>query len=154
MDITSAIETLERYIQEKKLRSTKERHVILTEIMRGSGHFDADEFYARLKSKGQKVSRATVYNTLDLLVDCGLISRESFGGSHSRYEKAFGRPRHDHLICLECGEIIEFTNDKLNKLQEDVCREYSFKLQNASLQIFGTCSKCSSRSAQSRKQRS
>ena len=151
MDFSSAKETLNRYLQEKHLRITQERHIILEEIMRGSGHFDADEFYTRLKTKGLKVSRATVYNTLDLLVDCGLISKYSFGENHSRYEKAFGRPRHDHLICLECGEIIEFVSERLNKIQEEVCRENGFKLQNASLQIFGICSKCQTKLNNARK---
>lgn len=154
MDYSSAKETLEHYLKEKNLRSTRERHTILEEIMDGDGHFDADEFYTRLKNKGSKVSRATIYNTLDLLVECGLISKYSFGQSHARYEKAFGRPRHDHLICLECGEITEFVNERLIKLQEDVCKENGFRLQSASLQIFGTCSKCQPNLSNARKHRS
>jgi len=145
VDLTSANETLQKYLDEKKLRSTRERFGILEEIMRGNGHFDAEEFYIRVKSKGIKVSRATVYNTLDLLVDCGLISRYHFGEDHSRYEKAFGRPRHDHLICLECGDIIEFVDEKLNKIQEDVCKKNRFAMQSSTLQIFGGCSKCQSK---------
>src|SRR5437867_1591314 len=110
--------------------------------MQTNGHFDADELFASLSGKGMKVSRATVYNTLDLLVDCGLISRYRFGENHSRYEKAFGKPRHDHLICLECGDIIEFMSDKLDKIQREVCEEKKFKQRNSSLQIFGICAKC------------
>ncbi len=110
--------------------------------MKGIGHFDADGLYTKLRTKGLKVSRATVYNTLDLLLESGLISKYRFGENHSRYEKAFGRPRHDHLICLNCGDIIEFVNEKLIKIQEEVCREKNFKVQNATLQIFGICSTC------------
>ena len=71
-----------------------------------------------MKTNESKVSRATVYNTLDLLQECGIISRYRFGENHSRYEKAIGRPHHDHLICLECGDIIEFVNQKLLKIQK------------------------------------
>jgi Fur family ferric uptake transcriptional regulator len=149
MDLTSAKDTLTRYLQEKNLRPTRERFTLLEEIMRGNGHFDAEEFYIRVKSKGLKVSRATVYNTLDLLVACGLISKYHFGEDHSRYEKAFGRPRHDHLICLECGDIIEFVNPKLNAILDDVSKEKRFKMQSSTLQIFGVCSKCQSKKPRS-----
>jgi len=145
MDIRAAKETLSKYLLEKKLRSTRERMVLLEEIMKTNGHFDADGLYAALTAKGLKASRATVYNTLDLLVDCGLISKYRFGESQSRYEKAFGRPRHDHLICLECGDIIEFVNEKLDKLQKEVCEGKKFVMQNSTLQIFGTCAKCQSK---------
>lgn len=142
MDSNAAKETLHTYLQQKKLRPTRERMLLLEEIMRTDGHFDADQLYASLSAKGLKASRATVYNTLDLLVECGLISKYRFGDSHSRYEKAFGRPRHDHLICLECGDILEFVSEKLDRIQKEVCEENDFILQNSTLQIFGTCSNC------------
>jgi Fur family ferric uptake transcriptional regulator len=142
MDTAAAKETLDAYLRQKKLRPTRERMLLLDEIMRTDGHFDADQLYASLSTKGLKASRATVYNTLDLLVECGLISKYRFGDSHSRYEKAFGRPRHDHLICLDCGDIIEFVSEKLDRIQKEVCEENDFTLQNSTLQIFGTCSNC------------
>lgn len=142
MDIGAAKETLTEYLKERDLRPTKERYLLLEEIMHTNGHFDADELFAKLTAKGLKASRATVYNTLDLLVNCGLISKYRFGESHSRYEKAFGRPRHDHLICLECGEIIEFVSEKLDRIQKEVCEEEKFKPRNSTLQIFGTCHNC------------
>ena len=93
-------------------------------------------------TSGKKISRATVYNTLDLLQECGLVSKYRFAEHSSRYEKAFGRPHHHHLICLECGDLIEFVNDRLNRIQEDVCAEKNFSPQSSSLQVFGTCAKC------------
>jgi Fur family ferric uptake transcriptional regulator len=116
--------------------------VVLDAVMNIDGHFDADELFAQMRTGGQKVSRATVYNTLDLLQDCGLISKYRFGENHSRYEKAFGRPHHHHLICLECGEIIEFVNDRIEKVQSEVCKENNFNAQTTTLQIFGICSQC------------
>ena len=142
MDIQSARETLSKYLAQHDLRPTRERFLLLEEIMKTGGHFDADQLFASLNAKGLKASRATVYNTLDLLVDCGLISKYTFGENHSRYEKAFGRPRHDHLICLECGDIIEFVSEKLDRIQKEVCEEKKFRLTNSTLQIFGVCSKC------------
>ncbi len=142
MDHSTANDTFTKYLQSKQLRVTQERLDLLDEIMNYDGHFDADQLYAMLRSKGVKASRATVYNTLDLLVQCGLISKYRFGDNISRYEKAFGRPRHDHLICLSCGDIIEFVSPELDNIQTKVCKEHHFKFANSSLQIFGTCSKC------------
>jgi Fur family ferric uptake transcriptional regulator len=138
----SAAEVLREYLQARDLRPTRERLLILDEVLKMGGHFDADEFYGALHRKKLKVSRATVYNTLELLVDSGLISRLKFGQNSWRFEKAYGRPRHDHMICLECGEIIEFVAEKLEPIQEEVCKAKRFKPQNSTLQIFGTCSRC------------
>jgi Fur family ferric uptake transcriptional regulator len=142
MKNATARDTLSRYLRDKKFRVTRERQLLLDEIMRIDRHFDADELYTLLKKKGLKASRATVYNNLDLLVDSGLIRKYTFGENRARYEKAFGQQRHDHLICLECGEIIEFVNEKLDKIQQEVCDEHDFIPQNATLQIFGVCAKC------------
>ncbi len=142
LDVKAARGTLTTFLKERKLRGTPERYKILEEVIKGTGHFDADELHAKLRTRGVEVSRATVYNTLDLFLECGLISKYRFGENHSRYENAFARPRHDHLICLSCGDIIEFVNEKLDKIQEEVCKEKNFRIQNATLQIFGVCSNC------------
>lgn len=124
------------------LRSTPSRLAVLDAVLQSQGHFDAEGLYYRMISGGKKISRATVYNTLDLLQECGLVSKYRFAEHSSRYEKAFGRPHHHHLICLECGDLIEFVNERLNKIQEDVCTEKNFSPQSSSLQVFGTCAKC------------
>ena len=142
MDVETAKDSFRKYLKTGNYRITPERFQVLEAIMNYEGHFDADGLFLEMKSKGAKVSRATVYNTLELLQDCGLVSKYRFGENHSRYEKALGRPHHDHLICLECGDIIEFVSEKLSKIQVDVCRENSFKSQTSTLQIFGTCKKC------------
>ncbi len=142
MDSALAKDNFTKYLKSGSYRITPERFVILEAVMNYDGHFDADELFFQVKTSGQKVSRATVYNTLDLLQDCGLISKYRFGENHSRYEKAFGRPHHHHLICLECGDIIEFVNDRIEKIQKEVSNENKFKVQTSTLQIFGICSKC------------
>lgn len=142
MDIDAAKDNFTKYLKAGNYRITPERFQVLESVLKNDGHFDADGLFLQLKSSGSKVSRATVYNTLELLQDCGLISKYRFGENHSRYEKAFGRPHHDHLICLECGDIIEFVSNKLTKIQTDVCKENEFKSQSSTLQIFGKCKKC------------
>ncbi len=142
MDTLAAKASLTAFLQGKHLRPTRERYLLLEEIMRTNGHFDAESLYASLSRRGLKASRATVYNTLELFVRSGLISRYRFGEKHSRYEKMFGRPRHDHLICLECGEIVEFVSPRLARVERDVCAENGFTLEHATYQIFGTCAAC------------
>ncbi len=143
MDPEAAREVLTRYLKaDGKQRLTPERYAILDTILGIQGHFDAESLYYRLLTNGIKVSKATVYNTLDILQNAGLVSKYRFNDKTSRYEKAFGRPHHHHLICLQCGEIIEFVNEKLEAIQGDVCDENSFSPQSSTLQIFGTCSKC------------
>ena len=142
MEHDAARATFGRYLKSKRLRATPVRFKILDEVMKGTGHFDAEELLGKLRSKGIKVSRATVYNTLEVFLRCGLVSKYRFGENHSRFERAFGRPRHDHLICLSCGDIIEFVNEKLNRIQEEACKEKNFRPQNSTLQIFGVCEKC------------
>ena len=143
MDNQSARDVLANHLKTGgKQRITPERYAILDAVLESQGHFDAESLYYRLIASGVKVSKATVYNTLDILQECGLVSKYRFAENTSRYEKAFGRPHHHHLICLHCGDIIEFINEKLDKIQEDVCSEKNFSSQSSTLQIFGTCSKC------------
>jgi Fur family transcriptional regulator, ferric uptake regulator len=146
MDTEAAHEILKKHLKDgERLRVTPARFAVLDAVLASQGHFDAEGLYYRLITSGVKISRATVYNTLELLLECGLVSKYRFAENISRYEKAFGRPHHHHLICLECGDIIEFVNDRLERIQEDVCGEKNFVPQSSSLQIFGTCSKCRKR---------
>jgi Fur family ferric uptake transcriptional regulator len=142
MDTSTATQLFTHFLKARDQRITPERFIVLEAVLSAKGHFDADELYLKMKSAGQKVSRATVYNTLDLLLESGLVSKYRFADNHSRYEKVLGRPHHDHLICLECGEITEFVSDKIALAQSEICKEKVFKPQSATFQIFGICSKC------------
>ncbi len=143
MDNQAAKDVLTGHLKSSgKQRITPERYAILDAVLEIQGHFDAESLYYRLITNGVKVSKATVYNTLDILQECGLVSKYRFAENTSRYEKAFGRPHHHHLICLHCGDIIEFVNEKLDKIQEDACSEKNFTAQSSALQIFGSCSRC------------
>ncbi|MFN7971979.1 MAG: transcriptional repressor [Acidobacteriota bacterium] len=130
------------YLRKRNLKLTPERRTILREVLGHRGHVDADEILVHLRSKDERVSRATIYRTLDLLVDSGLIWKVSLGTTQAHYEHAYGAKHHDHLICLSCRQVIEFVNDRIEQLQVKVCRDHGFTAVRHNMQIFGYCSKC------------
>lgn len=132
----------EAYLRAHKLKLTGERMAILAAIFRRKAHFDAETLHAELKGEGSDISRATVYRTLDLLVQCGLVRKNSLGASHANYEAAHEDEHHDHLICISCRQVLEFFRPDLEALQEDVCRAHAFRPVHHSLQIFGLCERC------------
>jgi len=140
--VETAKEKLESYLKDEGYRITPERFEVLDAVMNASGHFDADELFLGLKKSGSKVSRATVYNTLDILEECSLVFKTRLKDHGSRYEKAFGRAHHDHLVCVQCGKIVEFTDDTIERSQEAVAKKFKFKLISHSHQIFGVCPDC------------
>jgi len=130
------------YLKRQGLKLTRERRIVLHEIMRHPGHLDADELLVNLHGKKNQVSRATIYRTLDLLVASGLLWKVSLGGNQAHYEYAIGAEHHGHLICVECGRVFEFANHDIEELQRKVCRELRFSPVRHSLEIFGYCSDC------------
>ena len=107
------------------------------------GHVSADEAFDRLRKSGTPVSRATLYRTLSTLEECGILDTHDFGEGRKVYERAVGRPHHDHLFCLRCSRIIEFEEPKIEKLQDQVVARHGFTDVYHSLKIFGYCSSCS-----------
>ncbi len=132
----------ETFLRSKKLKLTGERLEILASIFQRDSHFDAETLHAELKTAGGDISRATVYRTLDLLVQSGLVRKNSLGSSHANYEAARGDEHHDHLICLCCKKVIEFYRPDMEALQERICADHDFRLVHHSLQIFGICPGC------------
>ena len=124
------------------LKFTPERDVILREVFQRHDHFEAEELLSSIRKKGGRTSRATVYRTLDLLVQSGLLEVVDLGGNSHHYEHVLGHQHHDHLICERCGRIIEFTHGQLEKLKEKVCREMAFDGRSHTLKIFGLCIRC------------
>ena len=105
-------------------------------------HISADGLADQLKRDGTGVSKATVYRTLALLKDSGLFDAHDFGIGHLLYEPMVGTPHHDHLFCISCGRIIEFSNDEIERQQEIVMKQYRFKALYHSHKIFGYCDRC------------
>ncbi|MDI6779819.1 MAG: Fur family transcriptional regulator [Bacteroidota bacterium] len=142
MDYNSSIEILKKYIKENNLRSTPERERILKEVIKLDDHFNAEQLYNHLKKKDDKIVLATVYNTLDLFVSTGILTKYRLGAEHSYYEKVIDKPGHHHLICLECGSIVEFVAEILSNYEIKIAKQNNFKIHNSTHQIFGICEEC------------
>lgn len=127
------------FLKKRNKRQTPERIAVLEEMYETGDHIDADELYVRLKQKGTGISRATVYNTLELLVECELVVRHQFGKKQAKYERAYSYWQHDHLICIDCDELFEFCDPRVQGIQEMVEDIYGFEIENHSLNMYGRC---------------
>ena len=130
------------YLEKHKLRKTNERYIILEEIYKRDDHFDAESLYIYLNKKKIGISRATVYNTLDLLVSGELVRKHQFGENQNQYEKAYGYLQHDHLICIKCKNVIEFCDPRIQQIESKIGSLLNFNVTHHSLMLYGICKKC------------
>lgn len=129
-------------LEEQELKYTYERQAILEEVCRLKEHFDSDSLYERFKKKGLRVSRDTVYRTIPLLLQSGVIQKSVGEGKREFYERPGEKGHHDHMVCVRCSKFIEFTCDEIESLQEEVCRKNGFKLIFHDHRLFGVCREC------------
>lgn len=141
--IEAQVEQFIRWLRTKKLKVTQERLALVREVLASKGHFEAEDLQIRLRAQGRRVSKPTIYRTLPLLIESGLL-RPSFltGERQTYYENTLGEDKHEHLICVACGRIIEFTSDRLEEALVEVGRKHGFVAQKRRIELFGLCEFC------------
>jgi Fur family ferric uptake transcriptional regulator len=144
MDAQARTAALDRYMAQKGLKSTRQRAIILEVFFEQGGHVSVDELLVLARRKDPRVSTATIYRTMKLLVESGLAHARHFGDGQTRYERAVGRHHHDHLICTSCSRIIEFENDRIELMQQAVARKHGFKVTDHKMELYGLCRDCQS----------
>jgi Fur family ferric uptake transcriptional regulator len=137
--------TLNQYMLKKGLRSTGQRRLILETFFESPNHVSIEELLAKVREQDSKVGYATVYRTLKLLSECGIAYERRFGDGLTRYELAGEHSHHDHLICVECGSITEFEDDRIEALQEKVAARYGYQLRSHKHELYGLCPQCQAR---------
>ncbi len=131
------------YLREEKLFLTLQREQIATTVMSMDGHFSVEELALVLKKKNLRIGLATIYRTLALMVSSGVVREHDFGVGFRKFERIIDKRHHDHLICEDCGEVIEFEVPDIERLQEVVIDKLSFDARDHELVIYGLCRKCS-----------
>ncbi len=130
------------YLDEKGLKSTKQRYYIADTFFRTNTHISLDELFRKVRRKFPKIGFATVYRTMRLLTECGLAIERQFGDGQTRYENVPKDGHHDHIICIKCSRIEEFHNQKIEELQEETAKKLGFKVIRHKLELYGYCRNC------------
>jgi Fur family ferric uptake transcriptional regulator len=130
------------FLREQGARVTHARHVVLEHVLGRGDHFRADEIAKDLSTGPSRVSRGTIYRTLALMVQAGLVREIRDNDVHTHYEWVFGLPDHEHMVCEKCGEFIEFSDGRIGSAIRDACREQNFDCRSYRVMVFGTCPKC------------
>ncbi len=148
------IESFNRFLRNKGYKLTSQRIAVLKQVLNTDTHFNAEEIFDKVRNGRQRISRATVYRTLEQIEKCNLIRKLELGQSRAYYEQLSGKTQHEHIYCKECGKIIEFSDSILEDRVKEISGRYDVVTTNHSFQISGICSECSKKAAMREKMES
>lgn len=141
-DVPRLREALMAFMTRRGLRSTGQRRVIIDTFFESTEHLTLDQLLRQVKAVDPRIGYATVYRTMKMMVESGIVHEHKFGDGFTRFELADSDSHHDHLICLECGSITEFEEPLIEELQERIAARYSFKVSDHKHELYGVCSSC------------
>lgn len=144
-EVEEALGDFRRFLRERSLPVTAQREQVAEVLFAAGGHLSVDDVWAALRRGGAQVGKATIYRTLDLLAESGMVVERDFGEGFRRYERVPGHPHHEHLVCLRCGAVVEFQNERLERLKAIIADEHGFRHEHHRLEIYGVCRSCQQR---------
>lgn len=141
----SELDILREYLARRDMRYTPERESIVREIFARHDHFSVEDLYLGLRQKKQRISRASIYRTMPLLISAGLVGQVFQENGQTLYEHTYGHEHHCHLRCQACGQVVEFAEPVLREVEARLARELGFRVEGHKLEVNGTCPACQSK---------